>query len=191
MNIILDMDETLITTLLVKNSFFGQPIARPFLKQFFEFIFEKFERVSIWTHANKEWYDIVYNKILKHVIPNGKSFHFVRTRDDIYHYNDFIPPNIINKFLFSNIKPLQLIYNCYPNEYNEYNTYILDDNPSTYLMNKKNAIPIKPFNKLFISNDIELIIIMNFIEYKLKFKDIEYNKFNKISKTSTSINLHK
>jgi hypothetical protein len=186
MNIILDMDETLICSQINDYFHLPEPIPRPYLKNFFEYVFDKFINVSIWTHGTKEWYDIVYNKIFKFIIPKGKSFHFVRTRDDKYDYKDFIDPNIENKFLFSNIKPLQLIYNNYPNEYNENNTYILDDNPTTYIINSKNAIKIKPFYSIFTKNDIELLIIMNFIEYKFKYQNLQFDNF--IKRIDTKIN---
>jgi len=190
MNIILDMDETLITAKIIKNNRFFSPTPRPHLKNFFDYIFNKFERVSIWTHGTKEWYDIVYNRIFKYIIPQGKQFHFVRTREDKYDYKDYIDPKIENKFFFSNIKPLKLIYDNFPNEYNEYNTYILDDNPTTYLINYKNAIQIKPFCNENVKNDIELLIIMNFIEYKFKQKKLQFDNFNKLldTKMKTSSN---
>jgi hypothetical protein len=175
MNIILDMDETLICSRFSENNYFAQPIPRPYLTNFFHFVFNKFERVSIWTHGTKEWYEIVYNKIFKYIIPPGKKFHFVRTRDDVYNYKDFIEPNIINTFVFRYIKPLQLIYKTYPDDYNEKNTYILDDNPMTYIMNQKNAIAIKSYNK-YTNGDIELIIIMNLIDYKMKYSKLGGNK---------------
>jgi hypothetical protein len=37
MNIILDMDETLIHSVFIKNRKYAEPIARPHLKEFLEF----------------------------------------------------------------------------------------------------------------------------------------------------------
>jgi hypothetical protein len=51
-NIILDLDNTLIC----------DNTARPYLKYFLNFIFEKFARVCIWTSATKEWLDNAYSR---------------------------------------------------------------------------------------------------------------------------------
>lgn len=53
-NIVLDVDNTLITAIKVGNEY--EPIARPHLKEFFEFIFAYFDNVSIWTHAEESWF---------------------------------------------------------------------------------------------------------------------------------------
>jgi len=170
MNIILDMDETLIHRLFVKNRIYAEPIARPHLKEFLEFIFANSKNVSIWTHGLKEWYDFVYKKVLKDLIPEGKTFHFVRTREtSIGDYVDFIQ---INKKLrdinsgipsISFLKPLLVLYKKYPGEYNQNNTFIIDDNPTTYLINKENAIAIKPYNGID-NSDTELLRIMKLIK---------------------------
>jgi TFIIF-interacting CTD phosphatase-like protein len=170
MNIILDMDQTLIHSVFIKNSIYAYPIPRPHLKEFLEFVFANSKNVSIWTHGLKEWYEVVYEKVFKNLIPEGKSFHFVRTRETpIGDYDDFIQ---INKKLndikcnipsISFLKPLLVIYKKYPNQYNENNTFIIDDNPITYLINKENAIAIKPYNSID-NSDTELLRIMNFIK---------------------------
>jgi TFIIF-interacting CTD phosphatase-like protein len=181
MNIILDMDETLITHKFNPHGIFSEPVPRPHLKEFFEFIFTNCKNVSIWTHGLKEWYDIVYEKILKDCIPEGKSFHFVRTREApiIESYNDIIEINQklhnlkvdIPSILF--LKPLLLIYKKYPNEYNENNTFIIDDKEITYCLNEENAIEIQPYNIDNIDNidnsdnsDTELLRIIDLIKEK-------------------------
>jgi TFIIF-interacting CTD phosphatase-like protein len=170
MNIILDMDETLIHSVFIKNRKYAEPIARPHLKEFLEFIFANSKNVSIWTHGLKEWYEFVYKKVLKDLIPQGKTFHFVRTRETpIGDLNDFIQINkklrLINSDIpsISFLKPLSVLYKKYPGEYNVNNTFIIDDNPTTYLINKENAITIKPYNSID-NSDTELVRIMNFIK---------------------------
>jgi len=170
MNIILDMDETLIYSKINNYSIYAEPIPRPNLKEFLEFVFENCKNVSIWTHGLKKWYDIVYEKVLKNLIPQGKSFHFVRTRETpIGNYDDFIQINKKLSKINSNIssisflKPLLVIYKQYPIEYNKYNTFIIDDNPITYLINKENAIKIKPYNGID-NSDTELLRIIKLIK---------------------------
>lgn len=172
MNVILDMDETLITHKFNPYSIFADPIPRPHLKEFFKFLFANCKNVSIWTHGTKEWYNIVYNKILKDFIPEGKSFDFVITRDTfLANYNNIIELNKkireikIDIHSISLLKPLFIIYKKYSEQYNKNNTFIIDDNPITYLLNQENAIAIKPYN--FVNNsDTELVRIMNLIKKK-------------------------
>lgn len=139
MNLILDMDGTLIDNYWCIKTYRQNIVPRPYLKDFFEFIFQHFERVSIWTNAFQDWYDEVYEKVFRYYIPEGKSFHFVRTREDLYHIRRFV-------------KPLSEIYEKYP-EYNSYNTLIIDDIPKTYSLNLENAIPILPYLYLHMDND--------------------------------------
>lgn len=130
MNLILDMDGTLIDNYYCAKTKNTIIVPRPYLKEFFDFVFENFIYVSIWTHGVREWYDEVYEKVFKYYIPAGKSFHFVRSRKN-YYYTTLL-------------KPLSKIYKKYP-EYNCFNTLILDDNPGTYANNIENAVPINSF----------------------------------------------
>ena len=133
-NIILDMDETLLGHYVrLTPSLQFAITARPHLREFLAFCFDRFERVSIWTAAEKGWYDRCYEDVLKPNLPEGKLFHFVRARS-------------LNKTMsFNPVKRLTDIYKAYPNLYNSTNTLIVDDNPLTYADNVDNAIPIQPF----------------------------------------------
>ncbi len=134
-NIILDMDGTLLDYVPPhfdnNNTFNKIPIARPYLNLFMKYLFDNFERVSIWTAASESWYVICYERVLKNSLPEGKEFHFVKTRDN-YNSNEFV-------------KPLQIIYEEYPHLYTSENTIIIDDNRFTFVENYEQAIQIKPF----------------------------------------------
>lgn len=134
-NIILDMDGTILDYVPPhfdhNRSHTHIPIARPYLNLFMIYLFSNFERVSIWTAASKSWYDQCYEEIIKHTIPQGKQLHFVKTRLDYDHTKD--------------VKPLQMIYEEYPELYNPQNTIIIDDNPLTFEENIEQALQIKSF----------------------------------------------
>lgn len=68
-NIILDMDKTLIEGYFSIKHDKMVIEERPYLGQFLKFVFEHFDNVSIWTNANKEWFDYVYNTILYKYMP--------------------------------------------------------------------------------------------------------------------------
>lgn len=134
-NIILDMDGTILDYVPGhfdhNKSFMQIPIARPYLNLFMKYLFENFERVSIWTAAAKSWFDQCYEKVIKPSLPEGKELHFVKTREN-YDYS-------------KNVKPLRMIYDEYPDLYNHENTIIIDDNPYTFAENVEQAIQIKSF----------------------------------------------
>jgi len=156
-NIILDMDGTILDHLQLTVNCLPQPIGRPYLDVFMKYIFNNFERVSIWTAGTKEWFQLCYYRVLKEYIPEGKLFDFVLTRED---FKNFYP-----------LKPLYFIYNKFP-AYNVTNTLIVDDTPITYSQNIENAIGIKSFfydllTKEERKNDCELIKLIDVLERKI------------------------
>jgi len=138
--LVLDMDGTLLDftkpPLSQSNRFSmfappePEPVARPYLREFLQYVFKYFKKVSIWTAGTLSWYNKCFQKVLSSCIPEGKGFDFVYTR------NHFAYVRVV--------KPLTLVYANSP-EYNPLNTIIIDDNPNTYELNRKNAIGIKPF----------------------------------------------
>lgn len=153
MNLILDMDDTLIHCFDQNNM--SDITERPFLQEFFEYVFEKCETVSIWTYGTQWWFDQVYNSVLKHLIPPNKSFYFVWCRPTckfIWKYNTSMM--IGNRIQLIIRKPLSKVYKTYPDRFFPQNTLILDDTPETYAENKENAIFIRPFRSRF---DTELV----------------------------------
>ncbi len=133
-NIILDMDKTLIEGYFSIKDNKMVIEERPFLGEFLKFVFEHFERVSIWTNANKEWFDQVYNTILYKYMPKNKHFDFVITFDDGYVGKDNNGP-----------KDLNVIFNIFENEYNKHNTFLVDDSEIHYNQNPYNCYLIKRF----------------------------------------------
>lgn len=168
MNIILDLDETLIAArcrVIIdgKEDEFVTPTihARPFLDDFFNYIFTKFKRVSIWTHGTTEWYNICYERVLQYYMPPGKQFYIIATRDNgvIPYDNKYYTKDLIHWYNHSSV-------------HNEYNTFIVDDRPKTYMFNVQNSIPIKPYYNLSIwgekdVNDSELLRIIRYIDKNL------------------------
>jgi hypothetical protein len=134
-NIILDVDHTLcsfISTRFAENTTVTdiQPIPRPGLRKFLRFVFAHYERVSIWTAGNLEWYSRVKADVLEPNMPLGASFHFEKTR--------------VEGEPITIVKPLTEIYAVYP-EYTAENTLIVDDSPTTFRENIKNAIHVPAF----------------------------------------------
>jgi TFIIF-interacting CTD phosphatase-like protein len=147
MHLFLDLDSTLIDNYFnEKNEVIIKE--RPYIKPFFNYIFKKFETISIWTNANDVWMYKVYQDVLLKYIPYNKNFTYILTNN----CDDRTPK----------IKDFNYLFKKHPNMFNKYNTFILDDNPYTYQNNKENAIPIKPYYYVPTKpdNDNELLRVM-------------------------------
>jgi len=131
MHLLLDLDGTLIDN-YYDNSNKMIIKERPYIRQFLSFVFTKFETVSIWTNANISWFQKAYYEVLYKYMPEKKQFTYIFTNN---RNNGII-----------RIKDLQYLYKKYPNTFNKYNTFILDDTPYTYKNNPYNAIPIKSYS---------------------------------------------
>ena len=101
--------------------------------------------------ATGDWFLLIFNNILKPIIPYGKFFSFVWCRE---HYR------INNEGEY--IKPLIEVYNAFP-WYKENNTVIIDNTPSTFSDNKNNAVFITTFNNN--KYDTELLKLITFFKY--------------------------
>ncbi|MEM2987273.1 MAG: HAD family hydrolase [Nitrososphaerota archaeon] len=115
-----------------KVSFWG--ITRPFLKEFLVFCFSYFKIVSIWSAGKKDY----VHSIVRHIFKDLPQPHVVFTYDDVEFTLD-------GKILKPIIKMAQ------SNPVLEYhmrldNTFCVDDNPMTFLLNKDNGILIPPYN---------------------------------------------
>lgn len=157
-NIILDIDRTLIFGYETK---YGPIIVeRPFLKDFFNFIFKRFTHVSIWTSATTNWYRACHDQVFKKYLHSDRKFDVVITRDN----------NIIRSE--DNTKNLHKLFKIH-DKYNVNNTFIIDDNPYTYRFNVINAIPIKEFKNTHEDKyDAELIRIMDMFDLNIHTYDV-------------------
>jgi hypothetical protein len=133
MNLILDVDGTLI------DSDDGDPIERPFLKDFFSFVFSHFNTVSVWTNATPEWFNKVYQLVLKKALPEGQSFYFIWTREQCVTEKVHLHPRPYTR------KPLSIVFNSFPSTHTVDNTLIVDDSQETYVKNVACAVPISTY----------------------------------------------
>ena len=146
MNIILDMDGTLVS----------QPdiIPRPFLAEFLKYCFRSFNSVSIWTAASREHFNFVNETIFKPILDEIKGeWGFVYTEERCS-----VVYNLLDGFYTrpSVIKCLKKVWKR-PG-YTKHNTLIVDDNPSTYCENYGNAIPIDTYTEQTGDNKLESLV---------------------------------
>ncbi len=189
MNIILDMDGTLI------DNIGFTPYARPHLKNFLNFCFHNFQHVSIWTAASPEWFQVVNQHIFQHLL-EGRTFHFVWTRDrctittaSYLDYDELDGRN--NEFVLCYPgrieKRLTKVYKAFKKQYNRHNTLIVDDLPETYSKNYGNAIPIHKYE--YNNPDKSLIYLMkNLTMYKnMDIRSTDKRLFTTSYPTSTNL----
>ena len=152
-NIILDLDETLISAISTdeydikkddKKAFekfecknmdnYYYVFYRPGLQKFLDYLFDNFN-VSVWTAASKDYALFIIDKIiLDNENNNDRKLDYIFFS---YHCD-------LSKKLKNGIKDLSILWDVYklPN-YNSNNTLIIDDNPDVHETGF--CIPIKEF----------------------------------------------
>lgn len=174
-SIILDIDGTLIsagigkkigsdfTIMIYKDSF--SIFKRPYLNEFLDFCFKKFEYVIIWSAAEKKYIDLIIQNIFLKDKP-----HIVWTRDKC--------ENIIDiNYEYTFIKPLRKFIRCFKKyNFNYSNLFIIDDMPETARLNKFNFIQIKSFDGN--ENDDKLKILINYLSKIKNYEDIRLICYN-------------
>jgi TFIIF-interacting CTD phosphatase-like protein len=161
-NIILDLDETLIHTIvsdrprsdLEKKSDFKfqfQPAGaiyyvfkRPGLEEFLSQIFSKFRRVGVWTAADKQY--------AKKVVMNIMSARQISNLDFVFS-RDFCESDRIG---FT--KPLSKIYTYLP-VWKPEETIMLDNSPQVMKYNPKNGMVAPDYAEPHLDHDIYLHIL--------------------------------
>ena len=166
-HLILDMDETLISIDKFQN-----PVSRPYLKEFLAFCFQNFKSVSIWTSANREWFDIVNINIF---IPILREYNF---EFRFVWCSEKCTPRKAVSFNLLHIYTLYIKELCKVwDEYEDMtisNTIIIDDNKHSFQDNIENAINIKGWQ--LTANDIELIKVILLLK-KLRYSlDVTKNE---------------
>lgn len=149
-HVVLDMDGTLIGE--------DHICARPYLREFFEFLFSEFETVTIWTSASKSWYQTVHAKFLKPNMPTDASFFQTWFNDKCKKDPDGFQ-----------YKPLSKFFKKYKG-FSRSNTVIIDNDPDNYFYDKGNAIPIETY--LGTQKDSELLRVMNEMKIKMYYSDL-------------------
>ena len=166
MNIFLDLDETLIGTMVSENwdgSDIFNPHPRPYLKQFLHFVFKNFETVNIFTAATEEWFNEINTYILSprlmenetekyefSIVKTNKNctkrFPMVGSRKNIDDYA------VMNSGRYISIKRLKPMFSSKIkySHITKHNTVIIDDtSPKNIIIFKEenygNGIHIKPY----------------------------------------------
>jgi hypothetical protein len=162
LNIILDLDNTLICSISknvktppilnysLNHTYYQNYIiyGRPYLHYFLTEI-NKFANISVWTAAGKEYANFVVN----HFFPPSIKLTF-------FYHGEHTEQLMRSSY---KMKPLNYLFERYPNHFNKYNTLIIDDLPFVIQSNKEYSIQITPFeiNESKINNYYDLMTILN------------------------------
>lgn len=185
MNIILDLDGTLIDTQfpvgaqaafvlgapgpkhVCKGKLEGLHIyKRPGLDEFLQFCFTNFQHVGLWTHSGEEW----VNEVLSHVltIPDRSDWSFIYTgkRATRVQQRPALEDSNGNRY----IKDLKKVFrrkDLRAMGFEKYNTIIVEDTPENCIRNFGNAIYISTFDVVKKSWDSELHLLKLYLEQKV------------------------
>jgi hypothetical protein len=178
-NVILDLDQTLISAEADEDYDFEKykdkakkfdfqdmdgyylVFERPHLQKFLDFLFKNFN-VSIWTAASKDYALFIIEKI----ILAGKKNRVLDYVFFSYHCD-------VSKKMKKGTKDLSMFWDVYKlDNYNEDNTFILDDYDEVFKTQPDNCIPVKPFEftKEGSENDDFLKQVMNHLKKIKKSK---------------------
>lgn len=150
MNIVLDMDQTLIDGVCSTK----RVIERPHLELFLEWCFKTFDGIGIWTAANQAWFDYVNEKVFEPMLQrisekNGATlryqFDFVFAQDkctNVWRYSEWHGHSVL-----TTEKRLRKLHRSKERfkQYTVLNTLMIDDTKTTFGCNYGNGIHIPPF----------------------------------------------
>ena len=204
--LVLDLDETLIHTIPIKESdvieienfpsdkfsilqlpnFICMVFLRPYLKEFLHFIFNYFE-VSIWTAGNTMYCKEVIKLILTEEQFNKTLFILARDKSN---YIDIKTNKIYKNVTFEDeiVKPLEILWNDedFSINFNELNTLLIDNDSFILKTNPYNSLVLTEFN-LNSKNDIVLCCLSNWLDMIKNCNNIQdVNKNIKIISSNCS-----
>lgn len=154
-NVILDLDNTLISAEAIEDFPFTQPIKeksekftvhdmdgyyivfeRPYLQEFLDYLFENYN-VAVWTAASKDYALFIIDRIVLKKPDRKLDFILFSYHCELSRQRYGTSKQL--KFIFDVLKPIG---------YNENNSLIVDDLKDVYNCQPKNAINIHPFEFL-------------------------------------------
>ena len=108
-------------------------ITRPHIEEFLLFCFNYFKIVIVWSAGKKNYVEAIVDSIFKNLRPP----HLVWTYDDIETNKEGDVEKPLLKLINSNF--------IYKSHISLKNIIVVDDNETTFVKNKKNAVFIPPF----------------------------------------------
>ena len=184
MNLVLDLDETLISVTLdtIKDydfrftiqgtKFYGKK--RPGLELFLSYVFKHFASVSVWTAATMEYAKKVANNIFTK--EQMEKIVFFKTRRDLS-YDGFYPEG--SRHSKKIYKPLEKIFNdpkAIKHNITKANTVMVDDRQDFMRYNPGNGIIIPPFKRQLRDKYLpKLLIVLDGI----LFHQLDFTKMDK------------
>ena len=161
MNVVLDIDETLIYSsphrlskkpdfeIKIENEYY-YVYKRPHLDKFLDLLFKHAKTVSLWTAAARPYCNQIIRNIFSPLLM--KKIKFIWTRNRTITKNNLFYLKDMSK-VFKNFKGLT-----------KHNTFLIDDNTNHSIISPDNVKHIKPWNKPNNTKDTELRKIIQFVK---------------------------
>jgi len=175
---VLDIDYTFFDLSSVSER--PSDLARPFIHDFLAAIYPRYD-VIIWSATSMKWIDV---KLKELGVASHPEYKITACMD----YTAMVTVDAAGhrKHVFD-CKPLQVLWERFPEHYTPKNTIMLDDLRRNYVLNVQNGLVIRPFKKALTvgRTDRELLRLK---AYFLKIADLEnferldHNKWEKYAK---------
>lgn len=196
-NLILDLDETLIHTIKSNESklkddkkiylnlpnFFGIVYLRKYLSEFLSYCYNNFN-VSFWTSSNSLYCKEILKIILNEDQIKKTKGIFISEESSVIN----LKTNKIYKNINSRLKPLSILWEDkeLSKLFNQYNTLLIDNDPNIVKFNLNNSIQIESFlnndtNNVFCKLSLALDNMKNLINVRsFRSKYHEYDNSCKL-----------
>ena len=160
---VFDIDYTIFA--LDSKSENPMDLARPYLHEFFTAIYPYFD-IIIWSATSMKWIEM---KLKELNVSTHPDFKITMCMDYTAMLTVAAPGHGRGVF---DCKPLQVLWERFPDFYNPTNTIMFDDLRRNYVLNKQNGLVIKPFKRALTSGkeDRELLQLT---AYMMKISGME------------------
>ncbi|KAI8376377.1 HAD-like domain-containing protein [Radiomyces spectabilis] len=155
--LILDLNGTLVSRTKQSSMY-----VRPYQAQFLQYIFSNFD-VAVWSTARPENVANMcrlFGEFKDQIVMIWNRTHFGLTQAEYYGKT-------------KTVKDLERVWDYFDDEYNAYNTILLDDTPSKAVVQPYNSIHLREFDHLLPTfsqyGDNELLHVMEYLD-KLKYQ---------------------
>lgn len=160
-NVVLDIDGTLVDARTVGNPPYLDINIRPHMKDFLIFLTMHCTTVSIFTAGTTEYAKEIAKMLTK--IYRGIRIKWIFSRDNM----DVTRVSLSEVMFHKNLSVLWNRHDAKRLNVNRRNTFLIDDEPQNFYAHQENGILIKSYKREDEKTDTELIRVMDILERKL------------------------
>lgn len=168
--LVLDIDQTVYDHATRCND--KKRLVRPYLHQLLVTAYVNYD-IAFWSATEKE---VIYDKlhVMKIFSPHNRfKISFILDWS-------FMISTKTSGYLWTNVKPLDIVWHKFPRYYNHTNTIMVDDVKVNFMMNPQNGLTIKPYKNSLQSyrTDRELLKLAQYLKLIAKLPDLSILNHN-------------